>query len=101
MEKTLKVYIYKEGDKPIFHRPEAMLTGVYASEGWFMKNIKESKNFVTGNPEKAHLFYISFSSRVLHLQLYVPGSHSKKNLPQYLKNYVHRMTTRYNFWNRT
>ncbi|XP_035846607.1 uncharacterized protein LOC110900350 [Helianthus annuus] len=47
MEKTLKVYIYKEGDKPIFHRPEAMLTGVYASEGWFMKNIKESKNFVT------------------------------------------------------
>ncbi|KAF5823916.1 putative xylogalacturonan beta-1,3-xylosyltransferase [Helianthus annuus] len=101
MEKTLKVYIYKEGDKPIFHQPEAMLTGVYASEGWFMKNIKESKHFVTSNPEKAHLFYIPFSSRVLQLQLYVPGSHSKKNLIQYLKNYVHRITTRYNFWNRT
>ncbi|KAJ0811014.1 putative xylogalacturonan beta-1,3-xylosyltransferase [Helianthus annuus] len=101
MEKTLKVYIYKEGDKPIFHQPEAMLTGVYASEGWFMKNIKESKHFVTSNPEKAHLFYIPFSSQVLQLQLYVPGSHSKKNLIQYLKNYVHRITTRYNFWNRT
>ncbi|KAJ0511806.1 putative exostosin [Helianthus annuus] len=36
MEKTLKVYIYKEGEKPIFHPPEAIMKGMYASEGWFM-----------------------------------------------------------------
>ncbi|KAM3688723.1 hypothetical protein ACJW31_10G172500 [Castanea mollissima] len=32
MEKTLKVYIYREGEKPIFHKPP--LKGIYASEGW-------------------------------------------------------------------
>ncbi|PWA62913.1 exostosin family protein [Artemisia annua] len=101
MEKTLKVYIYKEGEKPIFHQPEPVLSGIYASEGWFMRNIQESRHFVTKNPKKAHLFYIPFSSRILELNLYVPGSHSKRKLVQYLKNYIDMIAGRYNFWNRT
>jgi hypothetical protein len=35
MERKLKVYIYREGEKPIFHQPK--MRGLYASEGWFMK----------------------------------------------------------------
>ena len=34
MERTLKVYIHKDGDKPIFHQP--ILKGLYAAEGWFI-----------------------------------------------------------------
>lgn len=101
MEKTLKVYIYKEGEKPIFHQPEPVLRGIYASEGWFMRNMQESKHFVTKNSKKAHLFYIPFSSRILELNLYVPGPHSKRKLVQYLKNYIDMIAGRYNFWNRT
>ncbi|KAK1425996.1 hypothetical protein QVD17_14663 [Tagetes erecta] len=101
MEKILKVYVYKEGDKPIFHQPQAVLSGIYASEGWFMKHMKESKHFVTNNPKQAHLFYIPFSSRMLEEKLYVTGSGSRDNLVQHLKDYIHLISGRYDSWNRT
>ncbi|MQL79108.1 hypothetical protein Taro_011523 [Colocasia esculenta] len=99
MEKTLKVYVYKEGEKPIFHQPE--LTGIYSSEGWFMKHMEGSRHFVVEDPGKAHLFYIPFSSRLLQSQLYVPGSHSHENLIEHLKKYVDTIAAKYPFWNRT
>ncbi|XP_062100955.1 probable glycosyltransferase At5g03795 [Humulus lupulus] len=99
MEQTLKVYIYKEGDRPILHTP--VLTGLYASEGWFMKQMENNKQFVTKNAKKAHLFYLPFSSRMLEETLYVVDSHSHKNLIQFLKNYVNIIAAKYPYWNRT
>lgn len=99
MEQTLKVYIYAEGERPIFHQPP--LKGIYASEGWFMKLLKSNKKFVTKKPKKAHLFYLPFSSRMLEVALYVPDSHNRKPLIQQLTNYVQTIKTKYNFWNRT
>ncbi|KAL2318207.1 hypothetical protein Fmac_032083 [Flemingia macrophylla] len=99
MEETLKVYVYKEGARPILHSP--FLTGIYASEGWFMKQMEANKRFVTRDPKKAHLFYLPFSSRMLEEALYVQGSHSHKNLIQYLHNYVDMIAGKYTFWNRT
>ncbi|KAI3983678.1 hypothetical protein MKX01_001082 [Papaver californicum] len=102
MEHTLKVSIYKEGEKPIFHeQTEPILKGIYASEGWFMKMMEDSKQFVVSDPTKAHLFYMPFSSRMLQLKLYVPDSHKRNNLSDYLKNYVDMLATKYPFWNRT
>ncbi len=63
MEDTLKVYIYREGEKPVLHQPR--LEGIYASEGWFMKLLEANKKFITKNPRKAHLFYLPFSSQLL------------------------------------
>ncbi|CAI9093533.1 OLC1v1029045C1 [Oldenlandia corymbosa var. corymbosa] len=99
MEQTLKVYIYKEGKRPIFHTP--VLKGIYASEGWFMKLLKGNKKFVTKNPEKAHLFYLPFSSRMLEETLYSPDLHSRSNLVQHLSDYLSLLSSRYSFWNRT
>ncbi|KOM28627.1 hypothetical protein LR48_Vigan561s001700 [Vigna angularis] len=99
MERTLKVYVYREGAKPIMHSP--YLLGIYASEGWFMKQMEASKQFVTTDPKKAHLFYLPFSSRMLEETLYVQNSHSSRNLVQYLKNYVDMIAGKHNFWNRT
>ncbi|PON67806.1 Exostosin-like [Parasponia andersonii] len=99
MEQTLKVYIYKEGERPILHTP--VLKGLYASEGWFMRQLEANKRFVTKNPKKAHLFYLPFSSRMLEETLYVPNSHSHKNLIEYLKNYLDMIASKYPFWNRT
>ncbi|KAL0394091.1 UNVERIFIED_CONTAM: putative glycosyltransferase [Sesamum latifolium] len=99
MEQTLKVYIYAEGERPIFHQPP--LKGIYASEGWFMKQLKSNKRFVTKNPKKAHLFYLPFSSRMLEVTLYVPNSHDRKSLIEHLSNYVEMITAKYHFWNRT
>ncbi|KAA8523153.1 hypothetical protein F0562_009576 [Nyssa sinensis] len=99
MERTLKVYVYKDGEKPIFHQP--ILKGLYASEGWFMKLMEGNKRFVVKNPRKAHLFYMPFSSRMLEYNLYVRNSHNRTNLRQYLKNYSEKLAARYPFWNRT
>ncbi|KAF3340032.1 putative glycosyltransferase [Carex littledalei] len=99
MEKILKVYIYRDGKRPIFHTPE--LRGIYASEGWFMKLMEESRRFVTPDPQKAHLFYLPYSSRQLENALYVPDSHDLKPLSIYLRDYVNWIAGKYSFWNRT
>ncbi|KAI3838921.1 hypothetical protein MKX03_002697 [Papaver bracteatum] len=102
MERTLKVYIYKEGEKPIFHeKTQPILKGIYASEGWFMKVMEDNKKFVVSDPKKAHLFYMPFSSCMLQLTLYVRDSHKRNNLADYLKKYVDMLATKYPFWNRT
>lgn len=100
MENTLKVYIYKEGNKPIFHQPEAVMKGIYASEGWFMMQMKSSKKFITKKPKEAHLFYIPYSSKLLKATL-SPNSHDREGVVPYLKNYIEIIAGRYSFWNRT
>ncbi|XXG48100.1 hypothetical protein AAC387_Pa02g2630 [Persea americana] len=99
MEHMLRVYIYREGGKPIFHTP--ILKGLYASEGWFMRLMEGNKHFCVKDPQKAHLFYMPFSSRFLEVALYVPGSHNRKKLAEHLKNYVDKIASKYPFWNRT
>lgn len=99
MERTLKVYVYKDGEKPIFHQP--ILKGLYASEGWFMKLMEGNKQFVVKDPRRAHLFYMPFSSRMLEYTLYVRNSHNRTNLRQFLKQYSERIAAKYRFWNRT
>lgn len=99
MESRLKVYTYKEGEKPVFHQP--VLKGIYASEGWFMKLMERNKHFRVKDPRKANMFYIPFSSRFLEFAFYVPSSHNKRNLVQYLQGYVNLIASKYPFWNRT
>ncbi|KAG2238132.1 hypothetical protein Bca52824_092597 [Brassica carinata] len=99
MELILKVYIYPDGEKPIFHQPH--LNGIYASEGWFMKLMESNTQFVTKNPEKAHLFYMPYSVKQLQNAIFVPGSHNIKPLSIFLRDYVNMLSFKYPFWNRT
>ncbi|KAB5564105.1 hypothetical protein DKX38_004159 [Salix brachista] len=99
METILKVYIYPDGDKPIFHQPH--LYGIYASEGWFMKFMEESREFVTRDPEKAHLFYLPYSARQLELAVYVPNSHNLRPLSIFMRDYANMIAAKYPYWNRT
>lgn len=99
MENTLKVYIYKEGKKPIFH--DAKLRGIYASEGWFMKLLEKNRNFVVKDPKKAHLFYLPFSSLKLRNTSNEQNPLSQKDLVQRLEKYKSLIASKYPFWNRT
>ncbi|XP_059458446.1 probable glycosyltransferase At5g03795 [Corylus avellana] len=99
MEDNLKVYIYREGEKPILHQPR--LNGIYASEGWFMKLLEANKKFITRDPRKAHLFYLPFSSLMLEETFYVPNSHSFDKFIQFLRNYLDMISAKYSSWNRT
>ncbi|KAK2996948.1 hypothetical protein RJ639_026274 [Escallonia herrerae] len=99
MESMLKVFVYREGEKPIFHQPN--LIGVYASEGWFMKLIEGNKRFVTRDPKKAHLFYLPFSSEKLRRALHQPQFLTHMDLEEHLKNYINIIAKWYPYWNRT
>ncbi|KAJ1282916.1 hypothetical protein BS78_03G088000 [Paspalum vaginatum] len=99
MERFLKVFIYHDGAKPIFHSPE--LKGIYASEGWFMKLMEVNQNFVVRDPNSAHLFYLPYSSRQLEHNLYVPGSNTIEPLSIFIKNYIDMISAKYQYWNRT
>lgn len=99
MEHLLKIYIYKEGEKPIFHQPG--LTGIYAGEGWFMKLIARSKRFVVEDPENAHLYYLPFSSTTLRWTLYDDKTHNVRNLENFLRDYVDLIKNKYSYWNAT
>ncbi|XP_020398318.1 probable glycosyltransferase At5g25310 isoform X4 [Zea mays] len=99
MERLLKVFIYHDGAKPIFHSPE--LKGIYASEGWFMKLMETNQNFVVRDPNTAHLFYLPYSSRQLEHNLYVPGSNTIEPLSIFVKNYIDLISAKYPYWNRT
>ncbi|XP_052202674.1 probable glycosyltransferase At5g03795 isoform X1 [Diospyros lotus] len=99
MELLLKVYIYQDGKRPIFHEP--ILRGIYSSEGWFMKLMEENRQFVTQDPEKAHLFYLPYSAKQLQTALYVPNSHNIRRLSFFLRDHVNMLAAKYPFWNRT
>ncbi|KAL1197089.1 putative glycosyltransferase [Cardamine amara subsp. amara] len=98
MEKKLKVYVYKEGEKPIFHNPKPR--GIYASEGWFMKLMESNKKFVVKDPRKAHLFYIPISIRALRSAL-GQDFQTPRNLADHFKEYLDLIAGKYKFWNRT
>lgn len=99
MENILKVYVYKEGEKPVFHQP--YLRGIYASEGWFLKLMERNKQFTVRDPRKAHLFYLPFSSLKLREMLHENHFARLKDLGSHLKNYVDIIARKYRFWNRT
>lgn len=99
METILKVFIYPDGDKPIFHQPH--LYGIYASEGWFMKFMEASREFVSRDPEKAHLFYLPYSARQLEVAVYVPNSHNLRPLSIFMRDYANMIAAKYPYWNRT
>ncbi|XP_056865556.1 probable glycosyltransferase At3g07620 isoform X1 [Raphanus sativus] len=98
MERKLRVYVYKEGKKPIFHSP--FPRGIYASEGWFMKLMESNKKFLVKDPRKAHLFYIPVSIKALRTSL-GRDLETPKSLADHLKDYVDLIAAKYKFWNRT
>ncbi|XP_021741458.1 probable glycosyltransferase At5g03795 isoform X1 [Chenopodium quinoa] len=97
MEQVFKIYVYKEGQKPIFHQPG--LTGIYAGEGWFMELIEKSTRFTVEDPKKAHLYYLPFGSTTLRWTLNSEKSHNPKKLEDYLKDYVDLIKNKYSYWN--
>lgn len=98
MERKLKVYVYREGEKPVFHQPK--MRGLYASEGWFMKLMEANKQFIVRDPRKAHLFYLPFSAQMLRVTLSGQGL-QRRQMEQYLQRYVELIAGKYRFWNRT
>ncbi|KAG8374182.1 hypothetical protein BUALT_Bualt11G0104400 [Buddleja alternifolia] len=98
MEKRLKVFIYEEGDPPVFHFGPCKHT--YAIEGIFIQNMEVS-NFRTFDQTKAHLFFLPFSVTMITQVIYVPESHEWTLMKNTASDYVNVIANKHPYWNRS
>ncbi|CAL5444603.1 unnamed protein product [Camellia sinensis] len=98
MEKHLKVFVYEEGDPPVFHYGPCKHT--YAIEGLFIQGMEISK-FRTRDPEKAHLYFLPFSVTMITQVVYVVDSHDWGPMKNTAKDYVDVIANKYPYWNRS
>ncbi|KAI3869935.1 hypothetical protein MKW98_002824 [Papaver atlanticum] len=101
MEKTFKIWTYKEGELPLVHNgPHSYL---YSIEGHFIDEMEEDTNpFAASNMDEAHIFFLPFSVTNMVSALYVPGS--RVGLAPYIHvvaDYVRVISEKYQYWNRS
>ncbi|KAL8152886.1 hypothetical protein V2J09_010646 [Rumex salicifolius] len=98
MEKQLKVYVYKDGEPPIFHNGPCK--SIYSTEGNFIHQM-ELSTFRTKNPDKAHVFFLPFSVVMLVRYVYVRDSHDFSPIRQTVRDYTKLVSDKYPYWNRS
>ncbi|GKV02305.1 hypothetical protein SLEP1_g14759 [Rubroshorea leprosula] len=69
MESSFRVFVYPEGDPKTYYQTPGVLSGPYASEGYFFKNIMESP-LRTENPDEATMFFIPISVQKMSAKVY-------------------------------
>ncbi|XP_019186397.1 PREDICTED: probable glycosyltransferase At5g03795 [Ipomoea nil] len=98
MEKTLKVYVYEDGEPPMAHYGPCKST--YAIEGNFISAMDFSP-FRTTHPDKDHLYFLPFSITFLTKLVYKPNSHDWTPMRTTALDYVNSLARKYPFWNRS
>jgi hypothetical protein len=100
MEKRLKIYVYREGRKPLVH--DGPCKDIYSTEGVFIHELKRPGNaFATRDPSAAHVFFLPFSVSKMVSYLYEPDSLDMGPLLRFADDYVRMIASRYPFWNRS
>ncbi|XP_034921953.1 probable glycosyltransferase At5g03795 [Populus alba] len=99
MEKLFKIYVYKEGDPPMFH--DGPCKSIYSSEGRFIHELERGKSFTTTDPDEALVYFLPFSVVMLVQYLYVPGSHEIDAIGNTVVDYINVIADKYPFWNRS
>nr|XP_043629553.1 probable glycosyltransferase At3g07620 [Erigeron canadensis] len=99
MEKLFKVYIYEEGEPPLFHTGPT--TNIYSMEGVFLNFIENDPNFRIYDPDQAHVYFLPFSVVMILNNLFDPMIRDKAVLERVIGDYVHTVSSRYPYWNRS
>ncbi|CAM8916892.1 unnamed protein product [Rhodiola kirilowii] len=99
MEKRFKVYVYREGEPPLFHNGPCK--SIYSMEGNFIHGLEIDKHFGTYDPEKAHVFFLPFSVTMLVRFVYNRNSRDFGPIKRTVVDYVKVITEKYPYWNRS
>ncbi|KAF7070276.1 hypothetical protein CFC21_075815 [Triticum aestivum] len=99
MEKLFKVYVYEEGEPPVFH--DGPCRSIYSSEGRFIFAMEMENRMRMRDPELAHVFFLSFSVVKMVKMIYEPNSHDMEPLRRTLPDYIDVLSTKYPYWNRS
>lgn len=99
MEKQFKVYVYGEGEQPIFHNGPC--GSIYSMEGNFIYKMETTK-FRTREPENAHVFFLPFSvASIVHFIFNRSPKDHWLPMKQTVKDYVDLVAKKYPYWNRS
>ncbi|CAA0830364.1 Probable glycosyltransferase [Striga hermonthica] len=99
MEKHFKVFVYEEGEQPIFHNGPC--GSIYSMEGNFISKL-ETSNFRTRDPGKASVFFLPFSvTSIVHFIYDKNSPDHWLPMKQTVKDYINLVATKYPYWNRS
>lgn len=99
MEKMFKIYVYEEGDPPLFHYGPSK--DIYSTEGIFLGLIESNTHLRTYDPDQAHLYFLPFSVVMILQHLFDPVIRDKAVLERVVGDYVRIVSTKYPYWNRS
>ncbi|XWS55929.1 hypothetical protein CRYUN_Cryun09bG0042400 [Craigia yunnanensis] len=99
MEKQFKVFVYKEGEPPVFH--DGPCKSIYSTEGNFIYTMDVDRKFQTQDPEEAHVFYLPFSVAKMVQFVYLRDSRDFSPIRRTVIDYVNLIAQKYPYWNRS
>ncbi|XP_062107090.1 probable glycosyltransferase At3g07620 isoform X1 [Humulus lupulus] len=99
MEKLFKIFVYEEGEPPIFHNGPCK--SIYSTEGIFLSLMESDTYFRTWDPDKAHVYFLPFSVAMIVEYLFDPIVRDKAVLQRTVADYVHTISHKYPYWNRS
>lgn len=99
MEKMFKIYVYEEGEPPMFHNGPCK--SIYSTEGRFINEMEKGKFHRTKNPDEALVYFLPFSVVMMVQYLYVPESTNTHSIGRAVVDYITLIANRYPFWNRS
>ncbi|MFS7904667.1 putative xylogalacturonan beta-1,3-xylosyltransferase [Helianthus anomalus] len=98
MEKELKIYVYEEGNLPVFH--DAPCDGILGMEGIFINDMEISR-FRTRDPDEAHLFFLPFSIVSIVHYVFERETRLWSDMKNTVIDYVNVIAEKYPYWNRS
>ncbi|KAJ4730274.1 Exostosin family protein [Melia azedarach] len=99
MEKLFKIFVYEEGEPPIFHY--GTCKNIYSMEGVFLSLMETDTKFRTQNPEEAQVYFLPFSVVMIIEHLFDPIIRDKAVLQRTVSDYVRIISHKYPYWNRS
>ena len=111
MEKRFKVWVYKEGEPPIFHAAPG--TNIYSIDGQFISELENGAinnststtftSFLSRDPDEAVVFFIPIGITNIVQYLFEPRDyHSMMRQIQTISvDYVGLISSKYYYWNRS
>ncbi|GMJ00336.1 hypothetical protein HRI_003702800 [Hibiscus trionum] len=99
MEKLFKIYVYKEGEPPIFHNGPCR--SIYSSEGRFIHELEKGEFYRTQDPDEALVYFLPFSVVMLVHYLYEPETSNTDAIGRAVVDYVDVIAGKHPYWNRS
>ncbi|XP_017644363.1 probable glycosyltransferase At5g03795 [Gossypium arboreum] len=99
MEKVFKIYVYKEGEPPIFHNGPCR--SIYSSEGRFIHELEKGNFYTTKDPDEALVYFLPFSVVMLVHYLYEPETSNTDAIGRTVVDYINVISGKYPYWNRS